>query len=65
VSYVFSGIIEIDIPIEHLHLLEDGHIKVKWEILQLNPNSQSRDEFAIDYSELEICTDALLSAENQ
>jgi len=50
----FAGIIEIDIPIDMLHLLEDGSIKVKWETLQVNPNSQSRDAYAIDYSELEI-----------
>ena len=54
------GTIEVEIPEDMLPLLQDGRIEVRWEILQMNPNSQSHDAFAIDYAELEmIVTEAV------
>lgn len=46
---------EIEIPKSLLPAFRDGKVVVRMEILNLNPNSQSFDGFAIDYCELEIC----------
>jgi hypothetical protein len=48
------GTIEVEIPANIWPSFTDGLIEVKWKILQMNPNSQSYDAFAIDYSELEV-----------
>lgn len=48
--------IELVIPTNLLYVLNDGKVEVKWNLIQLNPGSQSHDAFAIDYCELEICT---------
>lgn len=47
--------IELEIPVSLLYLLNDGKVEVRWDMLQLNPNSQSHDGFAIDYCELQLC----------
>lgn len=46
---------EVEIPPGLLPVLIDGKVNVRIEILQLNPNMQSYDAFAIDYCELEVC----------
>jgi len=51
----FASLVQIEVPQELLYQLLDGKIDVRWEILQLNPDCESFDGFAIDYSELELC----------
>lgn len=51
----FVSTIELEIPANLLYVLNDGKVSVRWEMFQLNPNSQSHEAFAIDYCELEIC----------
>jgi hypothetical protein len=47
--------IELEIPANLLYVLNDGKVQVRWDMLQLNPNSQSHEGFAIDYCELQLC----------
>jgi hypothetical protein len=47
--------IELEIPADLLYVLNDGKVQVRWDMLQLNPNSQSHEGFAVDYCELELC----------
>jgi hypothetical protein len=51
----FASNHEIEIPSDFLNSFNDGKVEIRMEILQLNPNPQSYDGFAIDYCELEIC----------
>ena len=46
------GTIELAIPQHLLHHLQDGEVKVRWEVLQLTACEGCLDAFAIDYSEL-------------
>lgn len=50
-----ASTIELEIPSNLLYVLNDGKVLVRWDMLQLNPNSQSHEGFAIDYCELELC----------
>lgn len=45
------GLHYVEVPTSLLHHLQDGEVKVRWEVVQLG-NSQIRDDFAIDYSDL-------------
>ena len=49
----WAEIIEIEIPAELNAVFNDGIVNFRWEIHQLG-TIQSRDAFAIDYSEIEI-----------
>lgn len=52
----FAGQVEIAVPGNLLHLLKDGKVELRWEILQKVPGMQSYDAFAIDYIELWLCS---------
>lgn len=51
----FASTHELEIPNNLLSSFRDGKVVVRMEILNLNPDSQSFDGFAIDYCELSIC----------
>ena len=52
----FVSSFDINIPASMLHLLNDGAIELRWEIIQTVPGMQSYDGFAIDYCELKLCS---------
>ena len=52
--YSFAGYVKIQVPEELFEEIKDGEVHLRWMIYQLDPNSQSTDAFAIDYSELTI-----------
>jgi hypothetical protein len=54
----FASTHELEIPNSLLPVFRDGKVVVRMEILNLNPDSQSFDGFAIDYCELKICVES-------
>gem|GEM_PF-6225033 len=60
----FSSTHELEISNSLLPVFRDGKVVVRMEILNLNPDSQSFDGFAIDYCELSICVEEQQQSKN-